>query len=83
MPKRKTIELPEEIAPVMKEIGLKVDEYRRIENPNYKNFAKENNLSNMTLWRVQNGEDVRLSSFLMILKKIGVSPKEFFSTFDY
>jgi len=83
MPKRKTIELPEEIAPVMKEIGLKVDEHRKKLNPNYRKFAELNDISIMTLWRVQNGEDVKLSSFLMILKKIDVSPKDFFSTFDY
>ena len=83
MPKRKIIELPKEIAPVMNEIGLKVDEYRKNKNPNYRRFAELNKISVMTLWRVQNGEDVKLSSFLMILKKLGVSPKEFFSTFDY
>ena len=82
MPKRKIIELPDEIAPVMKEIGLRVDEYRKNKNPNYRKFAESNDISIMTLWRVQNGEDVKLSSFLMILKKLGVSPKEFFSTFD-
>jgi transcriptional regulator with XRE-family HTH domain len=82
MTTRKTIELPEEIAPVMKEIGAKVDEYRKRINPNYRKFAEENKLSIMTLWRVTNGEDVKLSSFLMILKKIGVSPKEFFSSFE-
>ncbi len=83
MPKRKVIELPEEIAPVMKKIGLKVDEHRKKLNPNYRKFAELHKISIMTLWRVQNGEDVKLSSFLMILKKIGVTPKEFFSTFDY
>ena len=82
MPKRKTIELPEEIAPMIKEIGLKVDNYRKTINSNYRNFAESNDINVMTLWRVQNGEDVKLSSFLLILKKIGVSPKEFFSTFD-
>ena len=82
MPKRKTIELPGEIAPVMKEIGLKVDEHRKKLNPNYRKFAELNEINVMTLWRVQNGEDVKLSSFLMILKKLGVSPKDFFSSFE-
>ena len=83
MPKRKLIELPEEIAPIMKKIGMKVDNYRKTINPNYRKFAELNDINVMTLWRVQNGEDVKLSSFLMILKKMDVSPKEFFSTFDY
>lgn len=82
MPKRKTIELPEEIAPVLKDIGLRVDELRKKKNTNYRKFAESNDINVMTLWRVQNGEDVKLSSFLMILKKLGVSPKDFFSVFE-
>lgn len=82
MPKRKPIELPEDIAPVMKAIGIRVDEYRKKKNPNYRKFAEANDINAMTLWRVQNGEDVKLSSLLMILKKLGVSPKDFFSKFE-
>jgi predicted transcriptional regulator len=82
MLKRKVIELPEDVAPIMKEIGLKVVEYRKKAHPNYRKFAELNNISVMTLWRVQNGEDVKLSSFLMILKKIGVSPQDFFKGFQ-
>jgi hypothetical protein len=79
MLKRKVIELPEDVAPLMKQIGLKVVEYRKKIHPNYRKFAELNNINLMTLWRVQNGEDVKLSSFLLILKKIGVSPQDFFS----
>jgi hypothetical protein len=79
MLKRKVIELPEEVAPLMKQIGLKVVEYRKKAHPNYRKFAELNKINVMTLWRVQNGEDVKLSSFLLILKKVGVSPQDFFS----
>jgi hypothetical protein len=79
MLKRKVIELPEEVAPLMKQIGQKVDEYRKEAHPNYRKFAELNKINVMTLWRVQNGEDVKLSSFLLILKKIGVSPHDFFN----
>ena len=82
MAERKKIELPQEIAPLMKAIGSRVDEYRREKNKNYRKFAETNDINVMTLWRVQNGEDVKLSSFLMILKKLDVSPKEFFSVFE-
>jgi hypothetical protein len=83
MLKRKVIELPEEIAPIMKEIGLKVTIYRKKTHPNYRKFAEQKKLNVMTLWRVQNGEDVKLSSFLLILKKIGVSPQDFFKGFTW
>lgn len=79
MLKRKVIELPEDVAPLMKQIGLKVVEYRKKIHPNYRKFAELNNINIMTLWRVQNGEDVKLSSFLLILKKVGVSPQDFFN----
>lgn len=82
MLKRKVIELPEDVAPIMKEIGLKVVSYRKKAHPNYRKFAELNKLNVMTLWRVQNGEDVKLSSFLLILKKIGVSPEDFFKGFQ-
>ena len=82
MAERKKIELPQEIVPIMREIGARVDEYRREKNKNYRKFAESNDINIMTLWRVQKGEDVKLSSFLMILKKLDVSPKEFFSVFD-
>jgi transcriptional regulator with XRE-family HTH domain len=83
MLKRKVIELPEEIAPIMKEMGLKVAEYRKKAHPNYRKFAEQKKLNVMTLWRVQNGEDVKLSSFLLILKKVGVSPQDFFNGFTW
>jgi hypothetical protein len=32
----------------------------------------------MTLWRIQNGEDYKMSSFLEVLNAIGITPEEFF-----
>jgi hypothetical protein len=78
MGKRKIIELPPEIAPKMKEIGLKVVEYRKPIHVNYREFAKQKGISVMTLWRIQHGEDYKMSSFLEVLKAIGTSPEEFF-----
>ena len=83
MPKRKVIELPEDVAPMMKDIGLKVVEYRKRIHPNYRKFAETNEINVMTLWRVQNGEDVKISSFLQILKKMDVSPQDFFNGFKW
>jgi hypothetical protein len=83
MTKRKVIELPKDVAPMMKEIGLKVVEYRKQQHPNYRKFAELNKISVMTLWRVQNGEDIKLSSFLQILMKMRVSPQDFFNGFKW
>ena len=68
MAKRTVIELPLDIAEKMKEIGSKVSTHRQSVESNYKKFAKSNNLNNMTLWRIQNGEDYKMSSFLQVLE---------------
>jgi len=78
MAKRIIAELPEEVAPLMKEIGLKVTEHRQKVGSNYKKFAESHKINNMTLWRIQNGEDYKMSSFLEVLIAIGISPEDFF-----
>ena len=70
--------LPDDVAQVMKTIGQKLTEYRQGVDRNYKKFAKSQGINNMTLWRMQKGEDYKMSSFLQVLLKIGVTPEEFF-----
>lgn len=80
MPKRKIPEIPEEVVLKMKEIGIKVKELRQQADggKNYKDFASDHGLNSMTLWRIENGVDSRLSSILNVLKELGISPEEFF-----
>lgn len=78
MTKREIPELPEEVAQRMKEIGLKVAEHRQTVGRNYKKFAESHNINNMTLWRIQQGEDYKMSKFLQVLNAIGISPENFF-----
>jgi len=78
MAKRIVIELPPEISQIMKEIGQNVTKHRQAVGSNYKTFAEMNNINNMTLWRIENGEDYRMSSFLQVIKAIGISPEDFF-----
>jgi predicted transcriptional regulator len=79
MAKRKIIELPKDVAQLMKEIGLKLAEQRQKVGSNYKDFAKTHNINNMTLWRIQKGEDYKMSSFIQVLLAIGISPEDFFA----
>lgn len=79
MAKRKVINLPSDAAEKMNEIGIKVAEHRQAVGSNYKKFAEANNFSSMTLWRIENGEDYKMSSFLQVLKAIGITPEDFFS----
>lgn len=78
MEKRKIPELSEDVAQKMREIGERLTEYRQKVGSNYKKFAKSQGINNMTLWRMEKGEDYKMSSFLQVLTKIGVSPEEFF-----
>jgi predicted transcriptional regulator len=76
--KRKVIVLPEDVAPTMKKIGLRVTEFRQKVGSNYKNFAESHNINNMTLWRIEKGEDYKMSNFLQVLNAIGTTPEDFF-----
>lgn len=80
MPKRKIPEIPEEVVSKMKEIGIKVKELRQqtADGKNYKDFSSGHGLNSMTVWRIENGVDSRLSSLLNVLKELGTSPEEFF-----
>lgn len=46
---------------------------------NYEHFAYENDLSRSQYGRYENGEDLRFSSLLRVLKAMDISLKDFFS----
>jgi transcriptional regulator with XRE-family HTH domain len=46
---------------------------------NYEHFAYENELSRSQYGRYENGEDLRFSSLLKVLKAMNISLKDFFS----
>jgi len=80
MAKRIITELPSDISQTMKDISKNVTKHRQKVGSNYKTFAVNHNINNMTLWRIENGEDYRMSSFLEVLNAIGISPKDFFKS---
>lgn len=45
---------------------------------NYENFAFENNIPRAQYGRYENGANLTMASFLKVLKKLEVSPEEFF-----
>lgn len=71
-------ELPADITEIMKQIGIRVTGLRQEVEPNYKKFSDAHKINNMTLWRIQKGEDYKMSSFLEVLKAIGCTPEDFF-----
>lgn len=80
MPKREIPAIPEVVKLQVKEIGEKVKQLRSLadDGKNYKEFAEKHGLNNMTLSRIENGKDSRLSVFLNVLRELGISPEDFF-----
>lgn len=78
MPKRVKQVISDDIQAQMKLIGNQIMSLRQKIDPNYQDFAKDRGINYMTLWRVQNGMDVQLSTFLKILKTLDVTPADFF-----
>jgi transcriptional regulator with XRE-family HTH domain len=73
MPKRNVPELPSDVRQKMKDIGSRVTESRQKVGSNYKKFAQDHGINNMTLWRIEKGEDYKISSLLQVLNAIGIS----------
>lgn len=46
---------------------------------NYENFAFDNEIPRAQYGRYENGEDLRYSSLMKVIKALGVSVEEFFS----
>lgn len=78
MTKRTVPELPEDVAKKLKIIGLKVKERRKAIEKNYVAFAEKTGLNSMTIWRIENGENCNLASFIEVLNAMGISLEEFF-----
>lgn len=73
MPKRKVPELDPDVKHKMEEIGLRVTMRRQQVGSNYKKFAQDHGINNMTLWRIEKGEDYKMSSLLQVLNAIGIT----------
>jgi transcriptional regulator with XRE-family HTH domain len=64
----------------MKAIGTKIRELRREKNPNYEAWSYLNGINKVSLNRIERGENVTMKLFLEILKKLQVSPEDFFKS---
>ena len=62
----------------LKAIGEKVRELRRQKNPNYEAWAYMNGINKVSLSRIERGENVTMKMLLEVLKKLEVTPQDFF-----
>jgi transcriptional regulator with XRE-family HTH domain len=70
----------DDIQDTLKKLGKRLKELRIAKGyTNYEYFAFENNISRAQYGRYEQGQDLRLSSLLKVLKALGVSPSDFFS----
>jgi hypothetical protein len=64
---------PIDIDQKLKEIGGKVKSHRKAINKNYVKFALDHNLNRLTLYRIETGDNFKMSSLLQVLNAIGIS----------
>jgi predicted transcriptional regulator len=64
---------PVNIEQKLKAIGEKVKAERKVINKNYEKFAIENNINKVTLFRIETGDNYKMSSLLKVLNTIGIS----------
>ena len=82
MSTRDKSELSEDVIKRLKIIGEKLTKERQAIEPNYKKFAEKHDINNMTLWRMQQGHDFKMSKLIQVLDGIGISLEQFFKNFD-
>ena len=74
---------PKELSDTTKErlntIGKKLTKERQSVDNNYKTFAENHGMNNMTLWRMQQGEDFSMSTLIQALDAIGITLEDFFN----
>ena len=64
----------------LKQIGDRLKELRKKAGySNYENFAFENDIPRAQYGRYENGQDMKLSSLLKVLKGLDISLKDFFA----
>lgn len=78
MAKRVLPELTQDVSIKLKTIGQKVKERRKSIEKNYQSFADNKGLNSMTLWRIENGENFNMASFIELLDALGMTLEEFF-----
>lgn len=63
----------------LKKIGARLREIRKQKgHPNYEYFAYENDLSKITVGKIEKGNNFEMASLLKILEILDVTPAEFF-----
>lgn len=66
----------------IKKISLRIKELRRKKGfTSYEAFANEHDIHRVQWGRYENGEDMRLSTLLKIIRLFEVTPEEFFRDF--
>lgn len=64
----------------LKKLGERIKSLRLKKGyTNYENFAYDNDLPRAQYGRYENGQDLRYTSFVKVVKALGVSMEEFFS----
>jgi transcriptional regulator with XRE-family HTH domain len=70
--------IPVNIDQKLEDIGLMVRELRKANCKNYVEFAEEHKINKVTLLRIENGENFKMSSLLQVLNALEITIEELF-----
>jgi hypothetical protein len=69
---------PDDTNLILKEIGSRIRERRKLLARNYEKFAEANDFNKVTISRIENGENFTMSSLIQVLRVLDISVEDFF-----
>ena len=69
---------PDDTNLILKEIGSRIRERRKLLASNYEKFAHIHNFNKVTISRIENGENFTLTSLIQVLRVLDISLEDFF-----
>jgi transcriptional regulator with XRE-family HTH domain len=67
---------------VLKVIGIKVNELRKLKASNYESFCSKHGINKVTYLSIEHGNNFNMKSFIQVLDALNISFNEFFKKWD-
>jgi predicted site-specific integrase-resolvase len=78
MKKKTDPELSTDVKQVLIDIGAKVKMHRKSIAKNYQDFSHDHNFNKVTISRLENAENVTISTLIQVLHAMNVTLEDFF-----
>ncbi len=67
---------------ILELIGSNIRKLRRAESKNYEVFANDHGINKVTLSRIENGQDFKMSNLIKLLIILNISLSDFFNDLE-